>query len=113
MADNAIDKLFEEIRIAKIEADKAGARLQQAREAMNVAGQDSKSAEERVRLLHRTLDKHIHEGMPVVQAKMQAHEDANEISGQSDVSFAGTIAGSLIAKSITTGRILARSRSSI
>ena len=45
MADNAIDKLFEEIRIAKIEADSAGVRLQEAREAMNVAGQDSKSAE--------------------------------------------------------------------
>lgn len=113
MADNAIDKLFEEIRIAKIEADKAGARLEQAREAMNVAAQQAKSVEERVRLLHRTLEKHIHEGMPVVQAKMQAHEDVNKVSGHGDVSFAGTVAGSLIAKSITTGRILARSRGSI
>ena len=113
MADNAIDKLFEEIRIAKIEADSAGVRLQEAREAMNVAGQDSKSAEERVRLLQLTLDKHIHECIPVVQAKMQAHEDAIKVSDHGDAIFAGTIAGSLIARSINGGRILARSRSSI
>lgn len=113
MADNAIDKLFEEIRIAKIEADKAGARLQEAREAMNVAAHGAKSVEERVRLLHRTLEKHIHEGMSVVQAKMQAHEEANETKYQIGEVGPNLTAVNVIAKSINNGRILARLRGSI
>ncbi len=75
MADNAIEKLFEEIRLAKIGVDDASERYRQANMAMNTALEDTKKAQERSRLLQSTLDKHIHEGFPVIQAKMVAHEE--------------------------------------
>lgn len=75
MADNAIEKLFEEIRLAKIEIDDASERYRQANMAMNKALEDTKKAQGRSRLLQSTLDKHIHEGLPVIQAKMVAHEE--------------------------------------
>jgi hypothetical protein len=75
MADNAIEKLFEEIRLVKIEIDDASERYREANIAMNTALEDTKKAQERTRLLQSTLDKHIHEGLPVIQAKMVAHEE--------------------------------------
>lgn len=79
MADNAIEKLFEEMRIARQAAIVAKASCEEAACAHRRAMTDADTASTRVRLLERTLEKHIHENMPVVQAKMIAHEEIEQI----------------------------------
>lgn len=82
MADNAIDKLFDEIRAT---CDDLNA-IQDAVEALDEQRRELKArhieAINRRDILDVTLRKHIYTGMPIVQAKMQAHE---ELSNSRDV----------------------------
>jgi septation ring formation regulator EzrA len=75
MADNAIDKLFEEMRATAEEL----AAIQTEEEALQEQLRDLRkrhvAAIKHRDVLDVTLRKHIHTGMPVVQAKMVAHEE--------------------------------------
>lgn len=75
MADNAIEKLFEEMRAAKAEYTEAEAQAMELRRSIISNSERQEAALKRVQLLERTLNKHIHDGMPIVQAKMVAHEE--------------------------------------
>lgn len=75
MADNAIERLFEEMRAAKADRVSAHERHRQSTEMAERALVELLFAESRIALLQRALEKHIHEGMPIVQAKMIAHEE--------------------------------------
>ena len=75
MADNAIDKLFEEMRATAEELTA----IQNEEEALQEQLRDLRkrhvAAIKHRDVLDVTLQKHIHMGMPVVQAKMVAHEE--------------------------------------
>ncbi|MFX4084057.1 hypothetical protein ACKU27_03015 [Sphingobium yanoikuyae] len=75
MADNAIDKLFEEMRATAEELTA----IQNEEEALQEQLRDLRkrhvAAIKHRDVLDVTLRKHIHTGMPVVQAKMVAHEE--------------------------------------
>lgn len=82
MSDNALDTLFEEMRETEIALNKCkeeANRLSEARKANNDKLND---LGDRRQLLERTLRKHIHEGLPIVQAKMMAHEEPAESDTQ-------------------------------
>ncbi|MFL0588338.1 hypothetical protein ACH0BU_17095 [Sphingomonas olei] len=72
MADNAIEKLFEEIRQAKAAVIAAEEEIKELEVARRKAREKESEARARVALLNDTLHKHIHEGLPIVQAKMIA-----------------------------------------
>ncbi|WP_278393912.1 hypothetical protein [Sphingobium yanoikuyae] len=75
MADNAIDKLIEEMRAAKEAIFAAECGVADAKAAVQAAEEKHRMAAKRHEVLERTMHKHIYEHMPVVQAKMQAHEE--------------------------------------
>ncbi|WP_313392002.1 hypothetical protein [Sphingobium yanoikuyae] len=75
MADNAIDKLIDELRAAKIAIYAAECGVADARAAVQAAEEKQRAAFKRREILERTMHKHIYEDMPIVQAKMQAHEE--------------------------------------
>lgn len=96
MADNAIDKLFEEIRATAEELTA----IQDEEEALQEQLRDLRkrhiAAVKHRDVLDVTLRKHIHTGMPVVQAKMVAHEEL-ENSRETIISpSSGAPAGRLI-----------------
>jgi len=78
MADNAIEKLFEEMRSAAEALKQCKVESDRLREAQRLNNDKMNELGERTKLLERTLHKHIHEGLPIVQAKMQAHEDISD-----------------------------------
>lgn len=81
MADNAIDKLFEEIRATQKELDAVINEEEALDEQRRKLRQRHVEAIARRDLLDTTLTKHIHGNMPVIQAKMLAHEEmANRTS---------------------------------
>ena len=78
MSDPALEKLFEEIRLNHAEQLAIHEGRQAIREASVRLGDRETAARQRDDLLKRTLAKHIYEQTPVLQAKMQAHEDADK-----------------------------------
>lgn len=82
MADNAIDKLIEETRAAYTALEAIEQELLDAERARAAGRLRYNDAKKRCELLDLTMKKHIHENMPVVQAKMIAHE---EIENQQSV----------------------------
>ncbi|PZU12101.1 MAG: hypothetical protein DI606_10495 [Sphingobium sp.] len=78
MADNAIDKLFEEIRATSVELTAIQDEEEALQEQLRKLKMQHIEAIKRRDLLDVTLRKHIHTGMPVVQAKMQAHEEMGD-----------------------------------
>lgn len=106
MADNAIEKLFEEMRIARQAAIVAKASCEEAACAHRRAMIDADTASTRVRLLERTLEKHIHENMPIVQAKMIAHEEIKQARA-ADKPFAGNAVPRSYAASIRSASAVA------
>lgn len=84
MADKAIDKLFEEMRATAEELTA----IQNDEEALQEQLRDLRkrhvAAIKHRDVLDVTLRKHIHTGMPVVQAKMVAHEEMDECLAFSD-----------------------------
>ncbi len=99
MADNAIEKLFEEMRQAKRKIAECNAEEARLSEARNANTKALRSAMDRADILDVTLDKHIHEGMPVVQAKMQAHDEVTQGSSIIATIGASNIAGGSISVS--------------
>lgn len=75
MADNAIDKLIEETRNAYAEVDRIDADISALEAQHQIARDNLAEAKKRCRVLDLTMKKHIHENMPIVQAKMVAHEE--------------------------------------
>jgi uncharacterized protein YhaN len=86
MADNAIDKLIKEMRDAKTALDAALEAAEEAEKRRRDAREEVKKAKVRCDMLDLTMKKHIHENMPVVQAKMIAHEEIEQIQA-ADTSF--------------------------
>lgn len=76
MADNAIDKLIEEMRAVKEAIVAAECGVADARAAVQAAEDKHRAALKRQVILERTMEKHIYEDMPIVQAKMQVHEES-------------------------------------
>jgi len=107
MADNAIEKLFEEMREAKRKIAECNAEENRLFAARQTNQQTLRDATDRAELLAFTLNKHIHEGIPVVQAKMQAHEEANQTEYKIGEAGPNLNAVKIIAKSINSGRIVA------
>tara|TARA_R110000787_G_scaffold239635_1_gene345873 strand:+ start:2763 stop:3143 length:381 start_codon:yes stop_codon:yes gene_type:complete len=79
MADNAIDKLIEETRAAYTALKAVEQEMVDADRARAAANQRHRDAKKRCDMLDLTMKKHIHENMPVVQAKMIAHEEIEQI----------------------------------
>lgn len=75
MADNAIDKLMEEMRTAKKRIGDAKLEITDLDEKRSQAKRAHDRAIQQLAILQATLDKHIYEEMPIVQAKMIAHEE--------------------------------------
>lgn len=103
MADSAIEKLFEEIRQAKATVIAVEEEIKELEVARRKARERENEARARVALLDETLRKHIHEGMPIVQAKMIAHEEQLESDRQDSL----IIGGAITASKITVGSITA------
>ena len=87
MADNAIDKLIEETRAAYTALEAVEKELVDADRAKIAVSMRHRDAKKRCDMLDLTMKKHIHENMPVVQAKMIAHEEIEQIKA-ADRSFA-------------------------
>lgn len=87
MADNAIDKLIEETRAAYTALEVVEKELVDADRAKAAARLRYNDAKKRCDTLDLTMKKHIHEDMPVIQAKMIAHEEIEQIRA-ADRSFA-------------------------
>ena len=107
MADNAIEKLFEEMREAKrkiAECNAEDLRLSEARSAnMKVL----KNAMDRAELLDVTLNKHIYERTPVVQAKMQAHDESVQADYKvGERGTAKTVTGSISVSRMSASKML-------
>ncbi|MGA1852644.1 hypothetical protein VH570_17565 [Sphingobium sp. HT1-2] len=81
MADNAIDKLMEEMRTAKKRIGDAKLEITDLDEKRSQAKRAHDRAIQQLALLQATLDKHIYEELPIVQAKMIAHEEIESQSG--------------------------------
>lgn len=79
MADNAIDKLIEETRAAYTALEAVEKELVAVESQMTAANRRRRDAKKRCDMLDLTMKKHIHENMPVVQAKMIAHEEIEQI----------------------------------
>ncbi|KAA9010938.1 hypothetical protein [Sphingobium limneticum] len=79
MADNAIDKLIEETRNAYAEVNRISAEISALDIQRQIARDGFAMAKKRCDMLDLTMTKHIHENMPVVQAKMIAHEEIEQI----------------------------------
>ncbi|WIA56033.1 hypothetical protein N6H05_23945 [Sphingobium sp. WTD-1] len=98
MADNAIDKLFEKMRATAEEL----IAIQDEEEALQEQFRDLRkrhvAAIKHRDVLELTLKKHIHEKMPLVQAKMVAHEEIEKGRSQQSLiaysSAAANAAGS-------------------
>lgn len=75
MADNAIDKLFEEMRATAEELTAIQNEEEMLQEQLRDLRKRHVAAIKHRDVLDVTLRKHIHTGMPVVQAKMVAHEE--------------------------------------
>ncbi len=86
MADNAIDKLIEETRAAYTALEAVEQEMVDADRARAAANRRHRDAKKRCDMLDLTMMKHIHENMPVVQAKMIAHEEIEQIQA-ADKSF--------------------------
>lgn len=78
MADNSIDKLFEEMRAAKEEIAVALSALDAISEERENINSAHRKAVRRLAILDRTLEKHIYDEMPVLQAKMQATDEVDD-----------------------------------
>lgn len=81
--DNALEKLIEEIRAANNEIDEAHAAHQVAGKAVGKAIERINAAQTRAKLLEDTLQDHIRNGTPIIQAKMIAHEKLADLTGRS------------------------------
>lgn len=106
MADNAIEKLFEEMRDVEVElaaAKNEGIELNHG--LYNLRIKEAKLAS-RAKLLDATLRKHIYDGVPIVQAKMIAHEEHAEREANP------LVAGQITAAQINVGSISAVNLSS-
>ncbi len=79
MADNAIERLIEETRAAYTALEAVEQEMADADRARAAARLRYSDAKKRCELLDLTMKKHIHENMPVVQAKMIAHEEIEQI----------------------------------
>lgn len=109
MADNAIEKLFDEMREAKRKIAECNAEEARLSDARNANLKALRAAMDRAELLDVTLDKHIHEGMPVVQAKMQAHEDATQTNSKvGRISATSITAGSISVNAIMTSKMVVK-----
>jgi hypothetical protein len=86
MADNAIEKLIEETRAAYTALEAVEKELVAVESQMTAANHRRRDAKKRCDMLDLTMKKHIHENMPVVQAKMIAHEEIEQIKA-ADRSF--------------------------
>lgn len=86
MADNAIDKLIVETRNAYADVDVIEAEMVEIERQRAAATLRHNDAKKRCDTLDLTMKKHIHENMPVVQAKMVAHEEIERMEA-SDKSF--------------------------
>lgn len=109
MADNAIEKLMEEMRAAKKRIGDAKLEITDLDEKRSQAKRAHDRAIQQLALLQATLDKHIYEELPIVQAKMIAHEEIESQSGirTSNAAWAtqartsATIAGSSAVNAVT------------
>ena len=86
MADNAIDKLIEETHAAYAALEAVEQEMVDADRARAAANHRHRDAKKRCDMLDLTMKKHIHEKMPVIQAKMIAHEEIEQIQA-ADRSF--------------------------
>ena len=86
MADNAIEKLIDETRAAYTALEAVEQELVAVEGQLRAANQRRRDAKKRCDMLDLTMKKHIHEKMPVIQAKMIAHEEIEQIQG-ADRSF--------------------------
>jgi hypothetical protein len=75
VSDPALDGLFEEIRANDAEEEAVTQALKDWEEAREALHRRRQAANWRAGLLARTLDKHIREQIPVLQAKMIVHEE--------------------------------------
>ena len=106
MADNAIEKLFEEIRQAHRAIEDAEQAREDAHHALADAAAALRKAKYRAELLDETLRRHVHDNVPIVQAKMIAHEEQAEREKQGSLIVGGSINASKIqANSITAAKI--------
>jgi len=78
MADNALERLFEEISLAAIEVQACIDETAEIDRLRILANERADAARKRTALLDDTLNRHIHDGLPVLQAKMLAQEEAND-----------------------------------
>lgn len=107
MADNAIAKLFEEMREARTKIAECNAEEARLSEARNANTKALKTAMGRAEILNVTLEKHIHEGMPVVQAKMQAHDEVTQGSSSiATISASSIVGGSISVSRLVTSKIV-------
>ncbi|WIA55089.1 hypothetical protein N6H05_18925 [Sphingobium sp. WTD-1] len=112
MADNAIEKLIEEMRAAREAIFAAECGIADAKAAVQAAEEKHRAALKRNIILSRTMEKHIYEDMPIVQAKMQAHEEIENQVGITTTSAvwatqartSATIAGSSAVNAVTIAR---------
>ena len=107
MADNAIEKLFEEMREAKRKIAECNAEEARLSEARNTNTKALRTAMGRAEILDVTLKKHIHEGLPVVQAKMQAHEELTQGSSSiATISASNIVGGSTSVSRLVTSKLV-------
>lgn len=77
MSDPALDKLIEEIRINTTRIAVLDREWKDLKAELKAVSDRREAADRRADLLDLTLRRHVYDAVPVVQAKLIAHEEVN------------------------------------